>query len=40
MCSSDLPFAYQPHVAAGLTYRWNDAARAEIRDYNLLDLSI
>jgi len=33
-------FAYQPHVQAGERYVWNEAARAEIRDYNLLDLSI
>jgi hypothetical protein len=36
----EVPFAYQPHVAGGLTYRWDEAARADIRDYNLLDLSI
>jgi hypothetical protein len=33
-------FAYQPHVQAGERYVWNEQARAEIRDYNLLDLSI
>lgn len=36
----ETPFAYQPHVQAGLSYRWDEAARADIRDYNLLDLSI
>jgi Phytanoyl-CoA dioxygenase (PhyH) len=33
-------FVYQPHADAGLKYVWNDAARAGIKDYNLLDLSI
>lgn len=32
------PFDYQP--LRGETYTWNDAARADIRDYNLDDLSI
>ena len=34
------PYAYKPHAEAGLSYRWDDAARAGIKDYNLLDLSI
>jgi len=34
------PFVYEPHAEAGLNYRWDDKARAEIKDYNLLDLSI
>ncbi|MEZ5228647.1 MAG: hypothetical protein R2710_18850 [Acidimicrobiales bacterium] len=29
-----------PHVEEGLEYTWDDAARADIRDYNLDDLSI
>ena len=33
-------FVYQPHAAAGETYRWNDASKVDIKDYNLLDLSI
>ena len=33
-------FAYAPHVAAGETYQWDATAKAGIRDYNLLDLSI
>ena len=33
-------FVYQPHADAGLKYVWNDAARAGIKDYNLLELSI
>jgi len=36
----ETPFVYQPHVDEGLVYAWDDAARADIRDYNLLDLSI
>ena len=34
------PYAYQPFVASGETHRWNDAAKASLKDYNLLDLSI
>ncbi|HTG06162.1 MAG TPA: hypothetical protein VK635_19175, partial [Bradyrhizobium sp.] len=34
------PYAYKPHVESGLTYRWDDKAKAGIKDYNLLDLSI
>jgi len=34
------PYAYAPHVKAGLTYRWDDAAKSSLRDYNLQDLSI
>jgi hypothetical protein len=32
------PFDYAP--LAGETYRWDAAAKADIRDYNLDDLSI
>jgi hypothetical protein len=34
----ETPFAYAPHT--GETFRWDEQARAGIRDYNLLDLSI
>jgi hypothetical protein len=34
----EVPFAYVPH--AGHDVRWDDAARAAIKDYNLLDLGI
>ncbi|HET6607407.1 MAG TPA: phytanoyl-CoA dioxygenase family protein [Rhodopila sp.] len=34
----ETPYAYAP--LAGETYSWDDAARADIRDYNLEDLSI
>lgn len=33
-------FVYEPHARSGLTYRWDAAAKAKIKDYNLLDLSI
>ena len=36
----ETPFVYQPHRAEGLSYRWDGAAKAAIKDYNLLDLSI
>ena len=36
----EVPFVYRPHAEAGLAYRCDDAARADIKDYNLLDLSI
>jgi hypothetical protein len=36
----EAPFAYLPHAAAGEIYRWDSAAKAGIKDYNLLDLSI
>ena len=36
----ETPFAYRPHVATGETCVWDEAARAAIRDYNLLDLGI
>jgi hypothetical protein len=34
----ETPFEYAPH--AGQTFVWDEAARAAIRDYNLLDLGI
>jgi Phytanoyl-CoA dioxygenase (PhyH) len=36
----ETPFVYAPHAEAGESYRWDDAARAGMKDYNLLDLSI
>jgi hypothetical protein len=36
----ETPFAYKPHADTGERYSWNDAAKAEIKDYNLLDLGI
>ena len=35
---NEKPFVYQPQI--GETYRWDAAAKASIKDYNLLDLSI
>jgi hypothetical protein len=34
------PFVYKPHADEGLSYRWDEKARADLKDYNLLDLSI
>ena len=36
----ETPFEYAPFAAAGETYRWDAAAKATMKDYNLLDLSI
>lgn len=36
----ETPFAYRPQQEAGEIWRWDEAARAGIKDYNLLDLSI
>lgn len=36
----ETPYAYKPHADAGLSYTWDETARADIRDYNLEDLSI
>ncbi|MGB0621393.1 MAG: phytanoyl-CoA dioxygenase family protein [Myxococcota bacterium] len=36
----ETPFEYQPFAERGETFTWNEDARAELRDYNLLDLSI
>ncbi|MDB5479019.1 MAG: phytanoyl-CoA dioxygenase [Caulobacteraceae bacterium] len=33
-------FSYAPHAQSGEVWRWDEAARAEIKDYNLLDLGI
>lgn len=37
---NERPFEYRPFAETGETYRWDDEAKAGIRDYNLLDLSI
>jgi len=34
------PYAYAPFLESGATFRWDARARTELRDYNLLDLSI
>jgi len=34
------PYVYKPHADEGLSYRWDEKAKAGIKDYNLLDLSI
>jgi hypothetical protein len=34
------PYQYQPFVEQGLSYEWNEEAKASLHDYNALDLSI
>ncbi|MBL8702088.1 MAG: phytanoyl-CoA dioxygenase family protein [Alphaproteobacteria bacterium] len=36
----EAPFAYRPHVDGGELWTWDAAAKASMKDYNLLDLSI
>lgn len=36
----ETPFVYRPHADAGVTCAWDESARAAMKDYNLLDLSI
>lgn len=36
----ETPYNYKPHADSGERFDWNDEARAELKDYNLLDLSI
>ena len=36
----ETPYRYEPFEDAGLRYPWNDEARASLKDYNLLDMSI
>lgn len=36
----ETPFNYRPFAGTEDRYRWNDTARAGLKDYNLLDLSI
>lgn len=33
-------YQYQPFAESGKTFHWNEAVKAELKDYNLLDLSI
>ncbi|MDO9709718.1 phytanoyl-CoA dioxygenase family protein [Paracraurococcus lichenis] len=37
---AETPHVYRPHAEAGETWRWDAAAKAGMKDYNLLDLSI
>ena len=37
---AETPYVYKPHADAGCGYRWDAAAKAGLKDYNLLDLSI
>ena len=36
----EVPFVYQPFVDAGESHRWDERAKAALKDYNLLDLRI
>ena len=36
----EVPFPYQPFVESGEWPVWDSAAKASMKDYNLLDLSI
>ena len=36
----ETPYVYKPILDAGLQYRWNDDTKADLKDYNMLDLSI
>jgi ectoine hydroxylase-related dioxygenase (phytanoyl-CoA dioxygenase family) len=36
----ETPYVYKPLQGSDDEYQWNDTARADIKDYNLLDLSI
>ncbi len=36
----EVPYVYKLHADESLAYRWDDAAKSDIKDYNLLDLSI
>ena len=38
--SHETSYVYQPFVGRENDYRWNETARAGLKDYNLLDLSI
>ncbi|MEC7582108.1 MAG: hypothetical protein VYC85_06835 [Pseudomonadota bacterium] len=37
-CPDKPPFDYEPSAQREETFRWNDSARADRKDYNLLDL--
>ena len=36
----ETPYKYQPFLEKGLSYTWNSDAKASLRDYNAMDLSI
>ena len=36
----ETPYEYQPFLEKGLSYTWNSDAKASLRDYNAIDLSI
>ena len=36
----ETPFVYRPFAEAGETYSWDAAAKANLVDYNLLDIGV
>jgi len=38
--TDEAPFQYQPFVEQGLSYTWNEEAKASLHNYNAQDLSI
>ncbi len=36
----ETPFAYAPFIDSKECYRWDEDAKASLKDYNLFDLSI
>lgn len=37
---NEVPYVYKPHAESGEKYEWNEEAKNDVFDYNLLDLSI
>ena len=37
---NETPYTYRPFADSGETCRWTAGAKANLKDYNLLDLSI
>ena len=37
---NETPYVYQPFASAGQKFRWNEKARAAIKDYNAVDLFV
>jgi len=36
----EVAYQYRPFIDSGKTFHWNDSVKAELKDYNLRDLSI
>ncbi len=37
---NETPYVYRPFIESGESYHWDEKAKAEIKDYSLLDMSI